>query len=26
VALFSLLGDGDDRVRAARPRLARALF
>jgi putative thioredoxin len=26
VALFGLLGDGDERVRAARPRLARALF
>jgi putative thioredoxin len=26
VALFNVLGDGDDRVRAARPRLARALF
>jgi putative thioredoxin len=26
VALFGVLGDGDDRVRAARPRLARALF
>lgn len=26
VRLFALLGDGDDRVRAARPRLARALF
>lgn len=26
VALFNVLGDGDDRVRQARPRLARALF
>jgi putative thioredoxin len=26
VALFSVLGDGDERVRQARPRLARALF
>jgi putative thioredoxin len=26
VALFSVLGDGDERVRAARPRLARTLF
>ncbi|HSK24898.1 MAG TPA: tetratricopeptide repeat protein [Egicoccus sp.] len=26
VALFGVLGDADDRVRAARPRLARALF
>jgi putative thioredoxin len=26
VALFGLLGDGDERVKAARPRLARALF
>jgi putative thioredoxin len=26
VALFGVLGDGDERVRAARPRLARALF
>lgn len=26
VALFTLLGDGDPRVRAARPQLARALF
>jgi putative thioredoxin len=26
IALFGLLGDDDDRVRAARPRLARALF